>query len=288
MLSIWDRMLDDMQLAGLAERTQYAYLCAARRLSDHVHKPPDQVSEDDLRHYFLYLRNQRKLSRSSLTIALCSIKFLFERTLRRDWPTLAIIRPPKEHKLPAVLSQTEVHDLLNRIYVPRYRICLSVIYACGLPITEGVSLTVPQIDSARRLLHIQAGKGNKDRYVPLPQRALELLRSQWLTHRHPRFLFPAIDPNTGTVHTATQPLIVDGVQRAFRIAVQEAGLHKHVTVHTLRHSWATHLLEAGVSVRLIQQWLGHTSLTTTSHYTHLTRTAQQRTVETLEHILGDL
>jgi site-specific recombinase XerD len=288
MLSVWDRMLDDMQLAGFAERTQYSYLCAARRLADHVHKPPDQISEDDLRHYFLYLRNERKLSRSSLTIALCSLKFLFERTLRRDWPTLSIIRPPKEHKLPAVLSQSEVLDLLRGISVPRYRICLSVIYACGLRITEGVSLAVPQIDSARMLLHIQGGKGNKDRYVPLPQRALELLRAQWLTHRHPRFLFPAIDPKTGTVHTATQPMIVDGVQRAFRLAVQQAGIHKHVTVHTLRHSYATHLLEAGVSVRLIQQWLGHASLTTTSHYTHLTRSAEQRATETLDHMLGDL
>jgi integrase/recombinase XerD len=288
MLSIWDRMLDDMQLAGLAERTQYAYLSTARRFADHVHKPPDQISEDDLRHYFLYLRNERKLSRSSLTIALCGIKFLFEHTLRRDWPTLSIIRPPREHKLPAVLSQTEVHDLLNRIHVPRYRICLSVIYACGLRITEGVSLTVPQIDSARMLLHIQAGKGNKDRYVPLPQRALELLRSQWRTHHHPHFLFPAVDPKTSTVHTATQPMIVDGVQRAFRIAVQEAGIHKHATVHTLRHSWATHLLEAGVSIRLIQQWLGHACLSTTSHYTHLTRNAEQRAVEALDHILDDL
>jgi integrase/recombinase XerD len=288
MLSVWDRMLDDMQLAGLAERTQYAYLHAARRLADYVHKPPDLISEDDLRHYFLYLRNECKLSRSSLTIAICSIKFLFERTLRRDWPTLTIIRPPTQHKLPAVLSQTEVHNLLNRIQVPRYRICLSVIYACGLRITEGVSLTVPQIDSARMLLHIQAGKGNKDRYVPLPQRALELLRSQWLTHRHPHFLFPAVDPKTGTVHTATQPMIVDGVQRAFRIAVQQAGIHKHATVHTLRHSYATHLLEAGVSVRLIQQWLGHASLSTTSHYTHLTRNAEQRALHTLNHILDDL
>src|SRR5690349_12023018 len=152
MLSIWDRMLDDMQLAGFADRTQSTYLSAARRLADHAHKPPDQISEDDLRHYFLYLRNERKLSRSSLTIALCSIKFLFERTLRRDWPTLAIIRPPKEHKLPAVLSQTEVQDVLRGIHVARYRICLSVIYACGLRITEGVSLTVPQIVTVRPIM----------------------------------------------------------------------------------------------------------------------------------------
>jgi integrase/recombinase XerD len=285
---VWQRMQEDMQLAGLAARTQESYLGVVHRLTDHAQKAPDQITEADLRQYFLYLRNERKLSRSSLTIALCGIKFLFERTLQRDWPTLAIIRPPAEHKLPAVLSLAEVHDLLGRIRIPRYRTCLSVIYACGLRVTEGVSLSVPQIDSARMLLHIQAGKGNKDRYVPLPQRALQLLRMQWLTHRHPVFLFPAVDPASGTVHTATQPMIVDGVQRAFRAAVQEAGMHKHATVHTLRHSWATHLLEAGVSVRMIQQWLGHTSLTTTNRYTHLTRSAEQRAVETLEHILGDL
>jgi len=288
MPSVWDRLQEDMQLAGLATRTQESYLGAARRLADHIQKDPLHITEDDLRQYFLYLRTERKLSRSTLTIALCSIKFLFERTLQRDWPTLAIIRPPAEHKLPAVLSLAEVRDLLGRIRIPRYRTCLSVIYACGLRVTEGVSLTVPQIDSARMLLHIQAGKGNKDRYVPLPQRALQLLRMQWLTHRHPVFLFPAVDPASGTVHTATQPMIVDGVQRAFRAAVQEAGMHKHASVHTLRHSWATHLLEAGVSLRMIQQWLGHTSLTTTSRYTHLTRSAEQRAAETLDHLLGDV
>ena len=288
MPSVWDRLQEDMQLAGLATRTQESYLGAARCLAGHVQKDPLHITEDDLRQYFLYLRTERKLSRSTLTIALCSIKFLFERTLQRDWPSLAIIRPPAEHKLPAVLSLAEVHDLLGRIRIPRYRTCLSVIYACGLRVTEGVSLTVPQIDSARMLLHIQAGKGNKDRYVPLPQRALQLLRMQWLTHRHPVFLFPAVDPASGTVHTATQPMIVDGVQRAFRAAVQEAGMHKHASVHTLRHSWATHLLEAGVSVRMIQQWLGHTNLATTSRYTHLTRSAEQRAAETLDHILGDV
>src|SRR3954468_18868842 len=136
--SVWYRLQEDMQLAGLATRTQESYLGAARRLADHVQKDPLHITEDDLRQYFLYLRTERKLSRSSLTIALCGIKFLFEHTLQRDWPTLAIIRPPVEHKLPAVLSQAEVHDLLNRIRVPRYHICLSVIYACGLRVTEAV------------------------------------------------------------------------------------------------------------------------------------------------------
>ena len=158
MPSVWDRLQEDMQLAGLATRTQESYLGAARRLADHVQKDPLHITEDDLRQYFLYLRTERKLSRSTLTIALWSIKFLFERTLQRDWPTLAIIRPPAEHKLPAVLSLAEVHDLLGRIRIPRYRTCLSVIYACGLRVTEGVSLSVPQIDSARMLLHIRLAK----------------------------------------------------------------------------------------------------------------------------------
>jgi integrase/recombinase XerD len=259
-----------------------------RQLAVHYGKAPDQISEDELRQYFLYLRNQRKAARSTITIALCAIKFLFERTLQRPWPTLDLLRPPTEHKLPAVLSVAEVHDILACVQIARYRVCLSVIYACGLRVLEGVSLTVPQIDSARMLLHIQGGKGNKDRYVPLAQRALLLLRAHWTTHRHPVWLFPAVDRATGTVHTATAPMIVDGVQRAFRAAVQQAGIRKHATVHTLRHSWATQLLEAGVSLRLIQLWLGHRSLTTTSRYTHLTRSAEQRASQTLDELLEGL
>lgn len=288
MPSVWNRMQDDMQLAGLAARTQETYLGAARRLVNHYQKTPDQITEDDLRQYFLMLRNERKVARSTMTIALCGIKFLFERTLHRDWPTLTILRPPAEQKLPAVLSVTEVHDVLSRIRIPRYRVCLGLIYACGLRLLEGVNLSVPQIDSARKVLHIQGGKGNKDRYVPLPHRALTMLRRHWVTHRHPLWLFPMIDLHSGTAYDATKPMPPDGMQRAFRAAVQEAGLHKHVTVHTLRHSWATHLLEAGVSVRMIQVWLGHTSLRTTTRYTHLTSNAEQRASATLDRLLDGL
>jgi integrase/recombinase XerD len=282
------RMLEDMQLHGLSTRTQQSYLGAVRQLALHFGKPPDQITEEELRQYFLFLRNERHAARSTITIALCAFKFLFERTLQRPWPTLDLLRPPTEHKLPAVLSVEEVHTILPRVHVARYRVCLSVIYACGLRLMEGVSLTIPQIDSARLLLHIQSGKGNKDRYVPLPQSALLLLRAHWRTHRHPTWLFPALDRATLSVQTATKPMLEDGVQRAFRAAVQEAGIHKHATVHTLRHSWATHLLEAGVSLRQIQAWLGHNSLTTTSRYTHLTRSAEQRASQTLDHLLEGL
>jgi integrase/recombinase XerD len=282
------RMLEDMQLHGLSARTQQSYLGAVRQLALHFGKAPDQITEDELRHYFLFLRNDCHAARSTITIALCAVKFLFERTLQRPWPTLALLRPHTEHKLPAILSRQEVQDILSRVHVARYRVCLSVIYACGLRLMEGVSLTVPQIDSARRLLHIQSGKGNKDRYVPLPQPALLLLRAHWRTHRHPLWLFPALDRATLSVQSATKPMLEDGMQRAFRAAVQEAGIHKHATVHTLRHSWATHLLEAGVSLRQIQAWLGHSSLATTSRYTHLTRSAEQRASQTLDQMLSGL
>ncbi len=288
MTPLRQRMLEDMQLHGLSARTQQSYLGAVRQLALHYNKAPDLLTEDELRQYFLFLRNERHAARSTITIALCSIKFLFERTLQRPWPTLALLRPPTEHKLPAVLSVEEVHTILSRVHIARYRVCLSVIYACGLRLMEGVSLSVPQIDSPRRLLHIQGGKGNKDRYVPLPQSALLLLRAHWRTHQHPVWLFPALDRATLSVQTATKPMPEDGMQRAFRAAVQEAGIHKHATVHTLRHSWATHLLEAGVSLRQIQAWLGHSSLTTTSRYTHLTRSAEQRASQTLDHLLEGL
>ena len=168
MTPLRQRMLEDMQLHGLSARTQQSYLGALRQLAVHYSKAPDLLSEDELRQYFLYLRNDRKAARSTITIALCAIKFLFERTLQRPWPTLELLRPPTEHKLPVVLSVEEVHDILARVHIARYRVCLSVISACGLRLLEGVSLSVPQIDSARMVLHIQGGKGNKDRYVPRP------------------------------------------------------------------------------------------------------------------------
>jgi site-specific recombinase XerD len=281
-------MLEDMQLHGLSDKTQLSYLSAVRQLALHYGKAPDQISEDELRQYFLFLRNERHVSRSTITVALCAIKFLFERTLQRPWPTLTLLRPPSQQKLPAVLSREEVQRSLALVRIARYRVCLGIIYACGLRVTEGVSLTVAQIDSARMLLHIQNGKGNKDRYVPLPESALLLLRAHWRTHRHPRYLFPAVDRVTKSAHTATDCMIVDGVQRAFRVAVQQAGIHKHATVHTLRHSWATHLLEAGVSLQLIQAWLGHRSLNTTSHYTHLTSSAEQHGSQALDTLLQGL
>jgi site-specific recombinase XerD len=275
-------MIEDMQLRGFAERTQEAYLSAVRQLAKHYRKSPDQIEEEELRQYFLFLKNEKHAARASCTIALCGIKFFFERTLGREWKTFEFLRPAKEKKLPVVLSRAEVHAILARVHRRAYRVCLTLIYVCGLRLLEGVHLQVADIDGARKLLHIQQGKGNKDRYVPLPDACLTMLRQHWLTHRHPNWLFPS------TVGDSQQPMSASGLQRAFRAAVQEAGIHKRATVHTLRHSYATHLLEAGVNLRIIQSYLGHASPKTTSIYTHLTSITEAQTRDTIEKIVTSL
>lgn len=288
MIEFKKRMIEDLQLRGLSETTQEMYVRAVRMLSEHYHKSPDQVTEEELRQYFLYLKNVRKYSRTASTIALCGIKFFFQHTLKQDWSTLTFIRAPREKKLPVVLSLEEVRKILNCIRLPRYRACLSTIYSCGLRLQEGTHLQVTDIDSSRMLIHVRHGKGAKDRYVPLPQSTLEILRRYWVTHRNPLLIFPA--PGRGGIHTqgATESMPKSSVQIAFKEALKESRVNKLASVHTLRHSWATHLLEAGVNLRLIQEYLGHDSPTTTAIYTHLTVRSEQNATEAIHQIMADL
>jgi site-specific recombinase XerD len=281
-------MLEDMQLRGLAARTQDAYLAAVQQLALHYGKSPDQITDEEVRQYFLYLRNVKQLAPNTVNVALNALKFLFTYTLVRPWPFRDLIRPHLPQKLPVVLSPEEVWQILDQIRRPHYRVCLSVIYACGLRLLEGVRLQVSQIDSARMQLLIRGGKGNKDRAIPLPERTLTLLRAHWLTHRNPTWLFPSPGPSGYEQATATVPMDESGVQKAFRRAVQQLGLTKLASVHTLRHSWATHLLERGVNLRLIQLWMGHTSPTTTAIYTHLTRNAEQLASDALEQLTSGM
>ena len=282
MTALRQKMIDDMQLRGFAERTQEAYLSAVNLLAKHYRKPPDQIDEEELRQYFLFLKNEKHAARSTCTIALCGIKFFFERTLGREWKTFDFLRPQREKKLPVVLSIAEVRSTLAHVRRPHYRVCLSTIYACGLRLLEGVHLQVGHIDSERHLLHICHGKGGKDRYVPLPAPILRMLRRHWLTHRNPLWLFPS------PFQVEKGPMSESGVQRAFRAAVRESGISKHATVHTLRHSYATHLLEAGLNLRIIQSYLGHASPATTAIYTHMTQTSNERTAQTINQVLAQL
>jgi site-specific recombinase XerD len=275
-------MIEDMQLHSFSERTQDSYLRAVRQLAAYFNKPPDQINEEELRQYFLYLKNVKKASRSTITLALCGIKFFYERTLQRQWATLALVRPPRERKLPVVLSVDEVRQILSRVRRWRYRVCLSTIYACGLRLQEGLHLQIGQIDGGRQLLHVCHGKGGKDRYVPLPQPVLDMLRQYWATHRDPVWIFPS---SHQTVHG---PMDASGLQRAFRAALLDSGIQKPATVHTLRHSYATHLLEAGLNLRLIQLYLGHASPNTTAIYTHLTQPSEDLAIQAVNRVVAGL
>jgi len=278
MTPLRQRFIEDLQLRGLSARTQDSYVRVVRQLAEHYGKSPEVISEEELRQYLLYLKNEKHAARNTCTLALCSLKFFYQQTLKRDWPVLDFVRPAREKKLPVVLSVEEVQQILGCVRRARYRVCLSTIYACGLRLMEGVQLPVADVDGARMVVHVRQGKGGQDRYVPLPRRTLELLREHWSSHRDPVWLFPGRTPAGG-------PMCASGVQRAFKAALAESGVHKQASVHTLRHSWATHLLEAGVNLRLIQIYLGHRSPTTTALYTHLTRKSEDLASEAINRLV---
>jgi len=283
------RMLEDMQLRGLSARTQGCYVAAVRQLAEHYHRSPAQITEEDLRQYFLYLANEKKVARATATIALCGIRFFYEQTLHQSWSTLRFIRPRREKKLPVVLSRDEVRRILQALRDPVYRACLTTIYAGGLRLQEGARLQVGQVDGARLQLLIH-GKGNKDRYVPLAAPTLALLRAHWQTHRSPVWLFLAPPRRGRRAETPVTPGPVTrtSLQSAFARARQAAGVPKRASIHTLRHSFATHLLEAGVNLRIIQALLGHGSARTTQIYTHLTQEVRATLTDPLTHLVDGL
>ena len=287
MNTLCERLIQDMQLQGFSPRTQQAYARAVRKLAEHYQKSPDLVTEEELRQYFLYRTNVSRWSRVACTIALCGIKFFYEQTLRRDWTTVGLAKPKRVKSLPTVLSLAEVRRALACVHMFRHRVCLATIYSCGLRLGEGRTLQIPDIDSARMFLHIH-GKGNKDRYVPLPPRTLELLRQLWKTHRHPQWLFTAPGRSGRGEATAEQPLPMASVQIAFQEALTKARVHKRASVRTLRHSYATHLLEQGVDLRIIQHILGHATPQTTMVYTQLTEPALKPATAIINRPMADL
>lgn len=271
---LYQKMNDDLQLAGMAKRTVHGYLRAVRQLADYCRKRPDKISEAQLRRYFLYLKNEKEFAYGSLRVAFSGIKFFYTRTCKRNWETLAVMKLQQAKTLPTVMTIDEVHRIVDACRVERIALYFWTTYSMGLRLEESRNLQIGDIDSQRMMVHVHRGKGAKDRYVPLPTSTLGWLRRHWTTHRHERFLFPAEGRDHKQSSTATSPITTSTVQKAMsKIAVQ-LKFSKRVSIHTLRHSYATHLLEAGVSLKVIQQYLGHSSLQTTMVYLHLTDTAQ--------------
>ena len=290
MMTEWyQKAINALQLNGLGERTQEAYVRALRMLCEFYHKTPDQISESELQQYFLHRKNRDRWSPNTMRICYCGIRFFFLHVLKRDWHTLDLVRAQSERRLPAVLSLEEVRAILGCVRTPHNRAFLSTVCACGLRLQEAQHLEISDIDSQRKMIHVHRGKGAKDRFVPLPESTLQCLRRHWVTHRHPRLIFPALGRGRNQAAQADTPMPKASVQGAFRQAKGEAGIQKRdVSVHTLRHSYATHLLEAGVNLRVIQQYLGHAQLETTMVYLHLTRKGQEDAYTRINTLMGGL
>ena len=269
MAELFQRFSEDLQLKGLSHKTIKMYTRAVKQLVKHYQKSPEEISDEELRQYYLYNKNVRQWSRVASTISLCGIKYFYTLTLKREWTSLKFIRPEKEKKLPVILSQKEVKALLDSVRLPHHRACLKVIYSLGLRIGEGTNLQVADIDSDRMFVHIHRAKGNKDRYIPLPQRTLDILRAFYRMHRNPVWIFPAPGRGGQNMPTSNTPIPISSIQIAFGEARVRARIHKKVSVRHLRHSYATHLLEMGVPLRYVQQYLGHEDPKTTMIYTQL-------------------
>jgi site-specific recombinase XerD len=254
----------------------------------YYNRAPDQISDEEIRRYFVHLTCERKLARPTITIALCGIKFFYQTTLKRDWSLTGVPVPKREKKLPVVLTREEVFKILSGVQVLRHRACLSLIYACGLRLGEGCRIRVADIDRARALLHVRGGKGAKDRYVPLPGSILPLLEDCWRSHRNPQWLFPAVGRGAIRGADTDRHVPIGTLQGVFRKAYKASGLKKAASVHSLRHAYATHLLEAKVDLRQIQQWLGHTSPSTTAVYAHVTEQNTQASSKVLEELMDPL
>lgn len=284
-----ERMTKTLQLNGKSERTQECYVRTVRMLTEFYHKTPDAVTEDELREYFLHRKNVSMWAPKTMRICYCGIRFFYTNVLQHDWHIFNILRAQTEHRLPSVLSEEEVRKTLSCVNTVHNRAYLTTVYSCSLCLHECLHLEVSDIDSSRKMLHVHRGKGAKDRYVPLPESTLHILRQHWKTHRHPNLIFPAIGRNGKQASSTSLTMAKSSVQGAFRRAKKQAGItKKNVCIHTLRHSYATHLLEAGVNLRSIQQFLGHARLETTMVYLHLTNKGQQDAWEKINDLMKEL
>lgn len=290
MMNDWyERSMKALQLNGLATRSQETYTRMVRMLVDFYGKTPDLVTEEELQEYFLHRKNVSKWSASYMRICYSGIRFFFVNVLEHKWHTFDYLRAKREHKLPAVLSQEEVRRILDSVRIPHYYAFLSTVYSCGLRLEEALSLEVSDIDSDRMMIHVHRGKGSKDRYVPLPHSTLAVLRKHWASHRNPRLIFPAMGRDRKGAPQAVNPMPKATVQEALSNAKKAARIHKRgVCLHTLRHSYATHLLEAGVNLRVIQKYLGHSNIETTLIYLHLTQKGHDDAAQIINQLMEDL
>jgi len=267
-------MLADLQLCGAKPRTQESYLREAENLARYFNRSPAELGEAELKEYLLYLIKERHLSEGTFRYYVAGLKFLYRVTLKREWPVEKIKHPRAKRKLPVVLDLSEVESLFSVTRNIKHKAMLMITYSAGLRVSEAARLKLTDIDSVRMTVRISQGKGGKDRYSILSQTTLEHLRQYWKKYRPKEWLFEG--------QKKDDHISLSTMQSVFRSAIKRACITKPVSIHTLRHSFATHLIEAGTSLHHVQLLLGHRSPTTTTVYLHVSRLNLSQVVSPLD------
>jgi site-specific recombinase XerD len=270
---------------GKADSTIDVYSRAVRRITEFFDLCPDQLTQDHLKDYFTALVKSH--SWSTVKIDRNGLQFFYQHVLNQQWVWVDIIKPPQKKVLPDILTVKEVERVINGARELRYQTYILVAYSMGLRLGEALNLEVGDIDGERMKVHVRLGKGKKDRFVILPEVSLAALRAYWVTHRHPRLLFPG-GKTPELRYSATRPMDRGGLQKSFKVIVKSCDIHKRVTIHSLRHCYGAHLLETGLNLRAIQQEMGHECPKTTALYTQLTDVAHQDTEKMINRLVSQL
>lgn len=273
MATLKQRMRDDLELRGLSPKTREAYLFRVTQFARYFNQLPDKLGEDKVKEYLLHLVH-RKVSYSVLTQTYSALRFIYETTLNRPWVVNRIPYPKTPKRLPSVLDKQEVEAIFSVCTNLKHRTILMLIYSAGLRISEVINLKPSDIDTARMTVLIRLGKGGKDRYSLLSKKALEVLKTYLQYSKPGEWLFPGTNP--------TKPISPTSVQKVFQVMKDRAGITKQASVHTLRHSFATHLLEAGTDLHHVQLLLGHKSPATTTVYLHVSQKELVKIVSPLD------
>ncbi len=284
----YKRTIDQLLLMGKSKRTAETYAREIRILGKYADRPLEEIVEEELRQFILYRLDDCKLAGSSMRILHCGLKCLYQDVMGNKWPLLEVLKSQKESRLPMVIDRDDVGAILANAGTPQIMTYLRTVYSFGLRLEEALNIKIGDIDGKRRLLHVR-GKGARDRFVPLPEKTYRYLKRYWSLHRNPRLIFPALGRSGSEGPTSSKPMSRSSVQGGIRRAVKRAGLAgRKITLHTLRHSYATHLLEAGVSIKTVQEYLGHATLQHTVRYLHVTNWGREQACKTINTIMGEI
>ena len=283
--SLYQQHVNALHRQGKADSTIDVYSRAVRRITEFFDLCPDRLTQDHLKDYFTALVKSH--SWSTVKIDRNGLQFFYQQVLNKQWVWVEIVKPPQKRVLPDILTLREVERVINGTRELRYQTFILVAYSMGLRLGETLNLVVGDIDGERMKVHVRLGKGKKDRFVTLPDVTLAALRAYWVTHRNPRLLFPA-GKTSELRQAATSPMDRGGLQKSFKAIVKSGGIHKPITIHSLRHCYGAHLVETGLNLRAIQQEMGHECPKTTALYTQLTEVAHQNTDKLINRLVNRL